>query len=227
MRDFIRGLSDRAEFAVVILGAFGFPSLTVLLALLRGEPSAAEDSSRYFTELHLQSVVLYELPVLALLAAFLRVRGWSFADLGLRPRLRDIFIGLLLAVIEVVATTALAVGLWGISAGGENLSDSLALQRLSLGTVFAVAVVNPIFEETFVSGYVIAALKGRTTVWTAIYLSVAIRLLYHLYQGAAAFVLIIPFGLVLAAYYARYRRLWPLIVAHSLDNLISFLPAVQ
>ncbi len=88
--------------------------------------------------------------------------------------------------------------------------------------MIAVSIINPIFEETFVCGYVVSVLKERADVTTAVTISTAIRLLYHLYQGPIAFISIIPFGLVLGYSYAGTGRLWPVIVAHGLGDFIVF-----
>ena len=80
-------------------------------------------------------------------------------------------------------------------------------------TIIAVSILNPIFEESVLSGYVVTALKRRTTWQVAVAASVALRVLCHIYQGFGA-IFIVLFGFVLAAWYVRYGRLWPLIVAH-------------
>jgi membrane protease YdiL (CAAX protease family) len=93
--------------------------------------------------------------------------------------------------------------------------------RVRLLDLALVCLVNPFFEEVFVSGYVIAALDPRRTAWTGINVSVAIRLLYHLYQGPVGVLSVVPIGLVFAWWYARTGRLWPLVMAHA---LFDFLP---
>jgi membrane protease YdiL (CAAX protease family) len=58
-------------------------------------------------------------------------------------------------------------------------------------------------------------------------ISAAIRLLYHLYQGPLAFFGIVPFGLVVAGWYARSGRLWPVIVAHAIGDFIALVGYVS
>jgi len=77
-----------------------------------------------------------------------------------------------------------------------------------------VSVVNPIFEETFVVGYVFAAWQGASR-WTAINISAAVRLTYHLYQGPIAVISILPLGIFFAWWLSSRGRLWPLILAHA------------
>src|SRR6185436_19951517 len=93
--------------------------------------------------------------------------------------------------------------------------------RISMEIVFVVSVVNGVFEELFVAGYTITALQQARGMWTAINVSTAIRVLYHLYQGPFAFLTIAPMGLLFGYVYARTRQLWPLIVAHVLIDIIG------
>jgi uncharacterized protein len=94
--------------------------------------------------------------------------------------------------------------------------NELVAPDLMFGLVIAVSIVNPLFEEFFVSGYLITTLKQWRHPWFAINVSVTLRLLYHLYQGPSGTVTIIPIGFVFAQWYNRTDRLWPLVVAHAL-----------
>ncbi|HEY1961884.1 MAG TPA: CPBP family intramembrane glutamic endopeptidase, partial [Rhizomicrobium sp.] len=90
-----------------------------------------------------------------------------------------------------------------------------------------IAIVNPLFEEVFVTGYVMTALKSNGNPWRAINASVLLRLLYHLYQGSLGVLAIIPMGLIFAVWYARTGRLWPIIVAHALLDGTALLSATR
>ena len=93
--------------------------------------------------------------------------------------------------------------------------------KVSMELVFIVSTVNGIFEELFVAGYIITALREVRGVWTAINVSTVVRLLYHLYQGPIGVITIIPMGLLYGYVYARTRLLWPLIFAHVLIDIIG------
>jgi membrane protease YdiL (CAAX protease family) len=217
MRQFLQKLPLPVEFLLVVLGAFGLLITVSLLQLLRpAAPAAVSDAG-------LQALVRYELIVLAVLVTFLHLRGWTIERIGIRITLRDTLIGFVfLLVAELIGMGALVLiepispRLAGMIESAGNASGTLGIL-----SVAAFAIVNPLFEETFVTGYVIAALRGRSAPWTAINVSVAIRLLYHLYQGPAAAIGIVPFGLILAYWYARSGRLWPAITAHAAANLID------
>ena len=193
-----------------------------LLAAVR--PAARGQMS----DAYLASVLGYELTVMAVLLPFLRVRGWSLTRFGIRVTAVDTLIGFGLALADFIifymAYTILA-SVWPRAALAMAMPGFLS-KDLSLSAVIAVSIVNPIFEELFVCGYVIAALRDRDP-WLGIHVSVAIRLLYHLYQGALAAINIVPSGLILGIWYARTGRLWPVIVAHALWDLLPLLPYVR
>ena len=217
MRQFLQKLPLPAEFLLVVLGAFGLLILVSLLQMFRPVvPAAVSDEG-------LRSVIRYEAVVLAVLVTFLHLRGWTIERIGIHITLRDTLIGLAFVLVaEAIGMGALAL-IEPISPRLATMIESAGAASGTLGilSVATFSIVNPIFEETFVCGYVIAALRGRTEPWTAINVSVAIRLLYHLYQGPAAAIGIVPFGLVVGWWYARSGRLWPVIVAHGIGDFIA------
>jgi membrane protease YdiL (CAAX protease family) len=217
MRQFLQKLPLPVEFLLVVIGAFGLLILVSLLQMLMpAAPTTVSDDG-------LASVVRYEMVVFAVLATFLHLRGWTIERLGIRITLRDTLIGLaFMLAAELIGMAALTL-IQPISPRLATMIESAgsASGTLGLASVLTFSIVNPVFEETFVCGYIIAALRGRVEPWTAINTSVAIRLLYHLYQGPAAAIGIVPFGLILAYWYARSGRLWPAITAHVAANLLD------
>ena len=219
MRRYLQALSARTEFVVVIVGAFGVLIAASLVAAVR--PAARGEMS----DAYLASVLTYELTVMAVLLPFLRVRGWGLKRFGIRVSAIDTLAGFGLALANFLTfylAYGLVASLWPQAALAMSMPGFLS-KELSLSAVIAVSIVNPIFEELFVCGYVISALRERDP-WLGINVSVAIRLAYHLYQGALATISIVPSGLILGIWYARTGRLWPVIVAHALWD---FLPLVH
>ena len=213
---FLRALSPPIEFAIVIAVAFGLPIFTSVSTLVWPDLNAGLSNAE------LVSVVVYELIVVAALFTFLRIRGWTFARIGLRPAVIDTLIGVALAAagyLAFFAAYAATASVWPQAAAAMRGTETPP-HALNLAIVLAVALVNPLFEETFVCGYVITALKQRPDPWTGINVSVAIRLLYHLYQGAVSTINVVPSGLILGLWYARTGRLWPVVVAHVLWDFL-------
>jgi membrane protease YdiL (CAAX protease family) len=85
------------------------------------------------------------------------------------------------------------------------------------------AIQNAVLEEVVVVGYLLTRLRqlGWSTV-TAVATSALLRGSYHLYQGFGAFVGNAVMGVVFALFFLRSRRLAPLIVAHAILDIVSF-----
>jgi hypothetical protein len=79
------------------------------------------------------------------------------------------------------------------------------------------AIEAGLLEETIVAGYLITRLQqlGLPTAG-AVATSAGLRASYHLYQGWGGFAGNLAMGLVLGAVFARWRRTWPLVIAHVL-----------
>jgi len=222
MKERILRLSGAFEITLVLLLAFGTTVPGSLLALLSPEYLAYRATPPINNGALLRSL-FYELAAMSLLIPFLRARGWTRERLGVRPTFRDTVwgVGLLLicyaifylfGTVLAYAWPALVVGISRMHLQSGHV-DSL--------TILAISLVNPVYEELFVCGYVITALKERFGVTTAVNVSAGIRVFYHFYQGALAVVGITPMALIFGYWFARTGRLWPLIVAHALQDFIA------
>ncbi len=221
MLKFLRALSPRVEFVVVVTMAFGyFAFVSIFVAL---HPHAGP----LHTNRSLIVLSVYELVLMAILFPFLRIRGWTFSKIGLDPTWRDTGLGILLFfafyavwVLVWIATVALA------PETAQRMSEThIITQVIPATTIVANGMINPLFEEVFVCGYVMTALRKEGSTWFALNASVAIRLLYHLYQGPLGVLSIIPMGLMSGYWYARTGRLWPVIVAHAAMDMLAMLVA--
>jgi membrane protease YdiL (CAAX protease family) len=223
MTRLIRALPAWAELGIVILAAFGFFIFRSVVSLFMiGRPVRTTEDLKF--------LIIYELVGLVLLLPFLHIRGWTLERLGLGSlSYRDGLVAVGLSAIAFMAYagvfTAAALAapdmMTAIVQGPALWAGGVGVMDLGL-----VCLVNPFFEEVFVSGYVIAVLDPRRTSWIGINVSVAIRLLYHLYQGPVGVLSIVPFGLVFAWWYARTGRLWPLVIAHALFDFFPLAGSV-
>jgi len=223
MRNFLQTLSPRTEFVIVVAGAFGLFIVTSLFMAVH--PIAVPQHS----ESGLWQLAIHEIIVLGLLGSFLIARGWTLTRIGLMPTLIDTAIGLGLALAAYLAYAFAWSVLVAVSLPLAQAAANVKVMptQLSLVTVAAVCVVNPLYEELFVAGYVVTALKEGRGATFALNCSVAIRLLYHLYQGVAGILSIIPLGLIFGYWYVRTGKLWPLIVAHAAIDLFGMLAYVK
>ena len=83
--------------------------------------------------------------------------------------------------------------------------------------------INPWYEELIVRGFLMTELTELTNVTVGILTSTAIQTSYHTYQGSWNLVQLAPTFLLFSIYYARTRRLFPLIVAHTLMDSVPLL----
>lgn len=90
--------------------------------------------------------------------------------------------------------------------------------------LIASAVANALAEELLVVGYLITRLRqlgsGESS---AVLASAALRGSYHLYQGFGGFAGNLVMGLVFGRVWQRTNRLWALITAHALIDIVAFL----
>lgn len=85
------------------------------------------------------------------------------------------------------------------------------------------ALVNAVLEEVVMIGYLFA--RWRQCGWGSgeiIATSAIIRGSYHLYQGFGGFIGNLVMGAAMGWLYNRTKRLWPLIVAHTLLDIAAF-----
>ena len=221
MRKYLQGVSPAVEFGIVVVGAFALLIFASIVEMLH--PSA--DRTVRFSDEEARQLLVYELISSWALVAFLRLRGWTLKRIGFAPGLFATIEGFGLASVYLLTYVVLWLAVIGTAPQVEEAMPRFSASELSLTGTIAVSLFNPLFEEAFVTGYVVSALKDRYGLWTSINVSAGIRLLYHLYQGGAGVLGIVPMGLIFAHWYRRRGNLWPLIVAHGCMDLYSLIVA--
>jgi membrane protease YdiL (CAAX protease family) len=169
---------------------------------------------------------LMEASLLALVAAVLAVRGWTIERIGLQFSARAAFAGLPLFVCYMLlywSSSLIVVALFPEAAHGRGFQFVI---RASPAATLLFVVINSLFEEVIVAGYVVSALTPQG-VALSITASTLLRFLYHLYQGPQAAVSILPLGLLFGAVYWKWRNLWPLIIAHTITNVLALIAMGQ
>ena len=212
---YLRELRPWTEFCIVIGIAFGYFVATSLFIAF--DPfNMGYSSWPLIYDGGLRRIALFELAVLLMLADFLRLRGWTLRGLGVLPvNLSGVAAGLGLALFACTACGVLLLAPYPPQVVAR-VWTLVAAPGLSLVNVALVSLINPVFEETFVCGYVVSFLGPRSNLATAVAVSLAIRTSYHFYQGFVGTVDALAVGAVFTACYVRYGKLWPLMVAHAL-----------
>jgi len=133
--------------------------------------------------------------------------GWGFAlaaAIGL-PGLGLVFVAAQLGINANLVPTALPHLWWAVP------------------VLILSAAQNAILEEIVVVGYLVTKLRnlGWNLVWVVL-ASAVLRGSYHLYQGFGAFLGNAVMGVVFALFFIRTRRVLPLVVAHTLLDVVAF-----
>ncbi len=100
-----------------------------------------------------------------------------------------------------------------------NLTD----QWWTIPILVLAAAMNAVLEGSIMIGYLFTRWRqAGWTWWVIILVSALIRGSYHLYQGFGGFVGNLVMGAIFGLWFLRTRRLLPLIVAHLLLDVASF-----
>jgi membrane protease YdiL (CAAX protease family) len=171
--------------------------------------------------------LVHEVGGLGLLLYILLRQGRSLRDIGFSFRWTDIPIGVGLMVLSCIAAmvgrffanliyiswTDRTVAPWN---GGTAL---LGTHVSILLVVFLV--VNAFFEELIVRAYFTSELMcWKNNAALAGVMSVLVQALYHIYQGVPNMISAAALFTVYAIYYAKTRRILPIIVSHFLVDAV-------
>ena len=226
------------ELVVVLLVTFGLSGLYSVLDLVSAllapealtEQTAALNPSR---STHAWLDLAYQL------LGVLRLAAWSLLPLvllahsGIGPRavglVRDRAGGQVawgLALTAVIGIPGLALYLGAVAAGVNLQVSASGLTETWWRPIVLIlaAAGNGAAEEILVVGYLLIRLR-QLGVPPAVALvgTALLRGSYHLYQGFGGGLGNLAMGLVFALWWMRTGRLWPLILAHTLLDVVAFL----
>lgn len=223
-----------AVFAVS-LGASGVYALVSYIGSLTARQSLSKQHAvlngslapgRPLLDLFLQLVSLGSGLAPVLLVFYLLVRagdGPSTIGADLTAPRRDLLRGAALAA--VIGGSGLGLYLIAYKSGvalnvvAENLPN--VWWRIPL--LLLNAAQNGLLEETVVLGYLITRLErlGVSARWS-VAISAVIRGSYHLYQGLGGFLGNAAMGTIFGVLFLRWRRVAPMIIAHTLIDSVAF-----
>lgn len=136
---------------------------------------------------------------------------------------RDLAVGVGLAAL--IGIPGLLFYLAGRALGITVAVNPAALNEhwWAIPVLLLAAVKNAVVEEVLAVGYLLERLEEWGWGWRASTLtSATLRGAYHLYQGIGPFFGNLVMGLVFNEYYRRSRRTMPLVVAHTLLDVVAF-----
>lgn len=229
----------RAEVWIVLglsLGQSAVFSFVRLIGMLTAETPLAEHTAQINQSRSAQPYLDLVLQVLAIAFALMPValalfllsepgrRATHRVGFDLARPLRDLGAGIGLAAL---------IGIPGLGFYllGRSLGFTIDVQAATLGeywwavpVLLLRAAMNGIVEEVIVTGYLMERLEdiGWRRPLAIVGVSALLRGLYHSYQGIGPILGNIVMGVVFAEYYRRARRTMPLVVAHTLIDVVAF-----
>jgi membrane protease YdiL (CAAX protease family) len=139
-----------------------------------------------------------------------------------RPRF-DLGFGVLIALLIGVPGLGLYALARVLGLNTDVQASGLTDNWWTIPVLILSAAQNALLEEVVVIGYLFTRLSQLG--WNAIAivaLSAIIRGSYHLYQGIGGFVGNLIMGVIFGLIYLRWKRVGPLVVAHTLLDIAAF-----
>jgi membrane protease YdiL (CAAX protease family) len=219
----------------VSLGASAVYALVSIIARLTApEPLSQQTSTlndsradRPYLDLTLQLLAIFFdlVPVLLAIHLLNRERD-ARATLGLDARRPwfDLTWGVRLALLIGIPGIGLYVGARELGLNTTVVAAKLPDLWWAVPVLILAAAQNAILEEVIVVGYLVTRLEEMAwRVRAIIAASALLRGSYHLYQGFGGFVGNAVMGVIFAYFYLRTRRVLPLVIAHTLLDVVAFI----
>lgn len=139
-----------------------------------------------------------------------------------RPRF-DLAAGAALTAVIGVPGLALYLAAFQLGIGVRIVPAALSAVWWAVPVLILAAVQNALLEEVVGVGYLLERLRelGWHTA-AAVGAHALLRGAYHLYQGFGGFVGNAIMGVIFALFYLRFRRVMPLVIAHTLLDVVAF-----
>jgi membrane protease YdiL (CAAX protease family) len=169
--------------------------------------------------------LLMQLTSLALLFYVIRQNRQKRSDLGLSFRAEEIIYGMLLWGFSMICYRLASPALLSFSEllGWQRAAPFVPQLRVGLGfVIYCFLIVNPVFEEMIVRAFFMSEIIALTESSTlAVFFSTLVQTSYHIYQGLPYALSAGVIFLIFSVYYARTRRIVPIIVAHFITDLVA------
>lgn len=207
------------ELCLVLLVAFGSAfSMSLIVFLQHLRPSTQHVEARVYV------ILLEEITALLVLAYVLFRQGRSWRDITLAPRWRDLVDTVALTIAAGILSYAVAFFLAIYLKDASAVTARNVPHGLTLIPALLLGFVNPFFEELVVRAFFMTELRALTgSALIAVLASALFQTSYHIYQGAFVALSYLPLFLIFSFYFARTRRVFPVILAHMFFDVTALL----
>lgn len=213
-------LSKIAEVLIVLTLGFGLFIYSSTIAFLNNSDAPTLQTYNSYDFIF---IVVYEIIILTIIAYYLKHRNWSIKDFNLDFTFKMIGVAILLVVlreglgmlfIKIISTSKIF--------SPETINEPSISFQTNIVSIVLMVIVNSIYEEVLLIGYFFKRFEKFHPA-IIILISLLIRTSYHTYQGFTNLIMIFLMALIFGLYYVKYKKLWPLIIAHGIGNIYHFL----
>ncbi|MGU3437365.1 CPBP family intramembrane glutamic endopeptidase [Actinomycetes bacterium M1A6_2h] len=234
-----RGVTTRAiriEIAIVLVVTFALSGASSVLSLIEAamQPGSLSDQT---VAINVTQSNLGIIDLLRQLLGIARLVAWGSLGLyllwrsGIGPtavglakaKKKDVLHGVVLAAGIGIPGLALYLVARALGFNATVLPSTVDDYWWRPVTLTLSAIANSFAEEVVVVAYLINRLKALG--WSqnkALGASALLRGSYHLYQGLGGGVGNVVMGLIFGRYFQKTNRLWPLVIAHALIDVVAF-----
>lgn len=177
--------------------------------------------------LRLWTALIAEVTSLMVLWYVMTKQGRAWKDVGWEPRFSDFRRALGLLVVAIMTSWGILIPLQYLyrAHSGQFLAPKSLNSMFGFGIStlsFALICLNPFFEELIVRAYTMTEIMNLGgSRGLAIMVSVVAQMSYHLYQGLVNALALTVMFTVFSIYYARTRRIVPIILVHLCLDLFA------
>lgn len=208
-------LGTLVDAAIVTAICFGWFILTSVEAVQSDFPAEP------FTDSAFVQIILLEAVFAAVALVYLRARGHDLRRLLPVPTSVGCLVGLGLYAATLFVGVVMAAAVGPAHPGTQPIEEMVDNASISIAPLVAMSVVNGLYEEVFLIGYLQRALESFGPAF-AVGAVLLVRVMYHLYQGPSGTVFALGFGLVVGGYFLWARKLWPVVFAHMFADFAGF-----
>jgi membrane protease YdiL (CAAX protease family) len=223
----VLGVSLGASAIYAVVNIVARLTAPVALSQQTATLNPSQAPGRPYLDLTYQLLGIFFAIVPALFAVHLLHRdpGGARATLGLdfkRPGF-DLAAGAGLAALIGIPGLGLVVAAYRLGISAQIIPAALPNIWWAVPVLVLAAAGNAVLEELVVVGYLLTRLRELGWPdWRALVASALLRGSYHLYQGFGGFIGNFIMGLIFGYFYQRSRRVLPLVIAHTILDVASF-----
>ena len=178
-----------------------------------------------YTNIDFAVRIYYSLLSIGVFFYILKKQNRNISEFGISFKVKDILHSILL-IIAIFVSYVIVGLLLRIFLGNINTSSSnFNLIKVNSIWIILYILIKPWVEELILKGFLITEIEFLTkNIYIAVFTSVFIQSVANIFQGGISVLYLASILLILSIYFAKTRRIAPVILAHY---LFEFIPMIS